>query len=218
MHQVHIKETQKSYNVGKIVCLGRNYLDHIRELGNKVPDRAVIFCKPASSLLTDGGAINIPEYSNDCHHELELALLIGKTGKHIPESEALSYLDGYGVALDLTLRDVQSELKGKGLPWEIAKGFDTSCPISDFVPAQQVNNPNALQIKLTVNGEVRQNGNTAQMMRSVEEIIAEVSTFYTLEPGDIILTGTPAGVSRIESGDILEGTIEHVGTLKASVA
>ncbi len=218
MHQVHIKKTQKSYNVGKIVCLGRNYLDHIRELGNKVPDRAVIFCKPASSLLADGGAIKIPEYSDDCHHELELALLIGKTGKHIPESDALSYLDGYGVALDLTLRDVQSELKGKGLPWEIAKGFDTSCPISDFVPAQQVDNPNTLQIKLTINGEVRQDGNTAQMMRSVEAIIAEVSTFYTLEPGDIILTGTPAGVSRIESGDILEGTIEHVGSLKVSVA
>lgn len=218
MHQVHIKETQKSYNVGKIVCLGRNYLDHIRELGNKVPDRAVIFCKPASSLLADGGAIKIPEYSDDCHHELELALLIGKTGKHIPESDALSYLDGYGVALDLTLRDVQSELKGKGLPWEIAKGFDTSCPISDFVPAQQVDNPNTLQIKLTINGDVRQDGNTAQMMRSVEEIIAEVSTFYTLEPGDIILTGTPAGVSRIESGDILDGTIEQVGSLKVSVA
>jgi len=218
MHQVHIKETQKSYNVGKIVCLGRNYLDHIRELGNKVPDRAVIFCKPASSLLADGGTIKIPEYSDDCHHELELALLIGKTGKHISESDALSYLDGYGVALDLTLRDIQSELKGKGLPWEIAKGFDTSCPISDFIPAQQVDNPNTLQIKLTVNGDVRQDGNTAQMMRSVEEIIAEVSTFYTLELGDIILTGTPAGVSRLESGDILEGTIDQVGSLKVSVA
>ncbi len=218
MHQVMIKPTQEKFNVGKIICLGRNYLDHIRELGNKVPDRAVIFCKPASSILEDGGSIRIPEYSNDCHHELELALLIGKTGKHISADAALSYLAGYGIALDLTLRDVQSELKGKGLPWEIAKGFDTSCPLSTFVPTQQVDNPNQLQLELKINGVTRQAGNTAQMMRSVEEIIAEVSSFYTLEPGDIILTGTPAGVSRIESGDHLEGTIEHIGSLQVTVA
>ena len=218
MHQVKIEQTQETFPVGKIICLGRNYLDHIRELGNKVPDRAVIFCKPASSLLEDGGTIKIPAYSNDCHHELELALLVGKDGKNIPEETALSYLAGYGVALDLTLRDLQSELKGKGLPWEIAKGFDTSCPISRFVPARQIDNPNQLQLKLIVNGEVRQEGNTAQMMRSVEEIVAEVSTYYTLEPGDIILTGTPAGVSRIVSGDRLEGTIEQVGSLQVAVA
>ncbi|MDX2480906.1 MAG: fumarylacetoacetate hydrolase family protein [Desulfuromusa sp.] len=218
MHQVRIKNTQETYAVGKIVCLGQNYLDHIRELGSKVPDRAVIFCKPASSLLADGGMIEIPEYSNDCHQELELALLVGKSGKHIQEKDALSYLAGYGVALDLTLRDIQSEQKSKGLPWEIAKGFDTACPISDFVPAAKVGNPNNLQLTLKVNGEIRQQGNTDQMMRSVEKIIAEISAIYTLETGDIILTGTPAGVSRIESGDHLEGTIEQVGSLQASVA
>ena len=218
MHQIKIKASDTVFNVGKIICLGRNYLDHIRELGNKVPDRAVIFCKPASSIIADGGTINIPEYSNDCHHELELALLVGKTGKKIEEKEALSYLAGYGVALDLTLRDLQTELKNKGLPWEIAKGFDTSCPLSDFVTVESVENPNDIHLTLKVNGQLRQQGSTAQMMRSVEEIIAEVSTFYTLEPGDIILTGTPAGVSRIESGDQLEGSIEQVGTLKVSVA
>lgn len=218
MHQIKIKASDTVFNVGKIICLGRNYLDHIRELGNKVPDRAVIFCKPASSMIADGGTINIPEYSNDCHHELELALLVGKTGKKIEEKEALSYLAGYGVALDLTLRDLQTELKNKGLPWEIAKGFDTSCPLSDFVTVESVENPNDIRLTLKVNGQLRQQGSTAQMMRSVEEIIAEVSTFYTLEPGDIILTGTPAGVSRIESGDQLEASIEQVGTLKVSVA
>ena len=218
MHQIKIKASDTVFNVGKIICLGRNYLDHIRELGNKVPDRAVIFCKPASSIIADGGTINIPEYSNDCHHELELALLVGKTGKKIEEKEALSYLAGYGVALDLTLRDLQTELKNKGLPWEIAKGFDTSCPLSDFVTVESVENPNDIRLTLKVNGQLRQQGSTAQMMRSVEEIIAEVSTFYTLEPGDIILTGTPAGVSRIESGDQLEASIEQVGTLKVSVA
>ena len=218
MTQVKLKKVDKAYTVGKIICLGRNYLDHIRELGNQVPDRAVIFCKPASSLLADGGSIEIPDYSDDCHHELELALLVGKKGKKIAEQDALSFLAGYGVALDLTLRDVQSELKSKGLPWEIAKGFDTSCPISDFVPAAEVENPNALELTLRVNGEIRQQGTTAQMMRSVEAIIAEVSEFYTLEPGDIILTGTPAGVSRIVSGDLLEGTIEQVGSLRVKVA
>jgi len=218
MHQVQIKSSGETFNVGKIICLGRNYLDHIRELENEVPDRAVIFCKPASSLLADGGVIEIPEYSDDCHHELELALLVGKTGKNIKVDDALSYLAGYGVALDLTLRDLQSELKTKGLPWEIAKGFDTSCPLSDFTSAESVHNPNNIELQLKVNGDIRQSGNTAQMMRSVETIIAEVSTFYTLEAGDIILTGTPAGVSKIESGDVLEGTIETVGRLLVTVA
>ncbi len=218
MHQVTIKGTGQRFPVGKIICLGRNYLDHIRELGNQVPDRAVIFCKPASSIIPDGGEITIPGYSDDCHHELELALLIGTAGKQIPVAQALQHVAGYGLALDLTLRDLQAELKEKGLPWEIAKGFDTSCPLSDFTPIEQVENPNNIRLVLKVNGEIRQDGNSAQMMRSVEEIITEVSTFYTLEPGDIILTGTPAGVSRIQSGDRLEGEIEQVGSLRVSVA
>lgn len=218
MHHVTLAEKNQLYPVGKIVCLGRNYLDHIRELGNKIPDRAVIFCKPSSSLLGNGGTVIIPAYSNDCHHELELALLIGVRGKQIKEEEALNHVAGYGVALDLTLRDLQAELKGKGLPWELAKGFDTSCPLSDFVPAEKVSDPNNLQLTLKVNGEVRQQGNTNMMMRSVEQIVSEISDFYTLEPGDILLTGTPAGVSRMTSGDHLVGAIEQVGTLEVTVA
>lgn len=205
-------------NPGKIIGLGRNYLDHIRELGNAVPDRAVIFCKPQSSLLEDGGTIILPDFAQECHHELELAVLIGKNGKKISAENALAHVAGYAVALDLTLRDLQTQLKEKGLPWDIAKGFDTSCPLSDFVPAAQVTNPNNLGLQLKVNGEIRQLGNTAQMMRSIEQIIAEISIYFTLEPGDIILTGTPAGVAKLNSGDILEGTIEQVGTLKVSVA
>ena len=205
-------------NPGKIIGLGRNYLDHIRELGNAVPDRAVIFCKPQSSLLEDGGTIILPDFAQECHHELELAVLIGKNGKKISAENALAHVAGYAVALDLTLRDLQTQLKEKGLPWDIAKGFDTSCPLSDFVPAAQVTNPNNLGLQLKVNGEIRQLGNTAQMMRSIEQIIAEISIYFTLEPGDIILTGTPAGVAKLNSGDILEGTIEQVGTLKVTVA
>lgn len=218
MRHVRISGSDQSYPVGKIVCLGRNYLDHIRELNNQVPDRAVIFCKPSSSLLSNGGTIEIPNYSNDCHHELELAVLIGKEGKKIAENEALKHVAGYGVALDLTLRDVQTEQKNKGLPWEIAKGFDTSCPLSDFITAEKVSDPNNLSLTLKVNGEVRQEGNTAQMMRTIEQIITEISTYYRLEAGDIILTGTPAGVGRIQSGDELLGEIEQVGNLRVRVA
>lgn len=208
----------KTFIPGKIIGLGRNYLDHIRELGNAIPERAVIFCKPQSSLLEDGGTIILPDFAQECHHELELAVLIGNSGKKIVAANALDHIAGYAVALDLTLRDLQTQLKDKGLPWDIAKGFDTSCPLSDFVPADQVANPNNLGLQLKVNGVIRQQGNTAQMMRSIEEIIAEISIYFTLEPGDIILTGTPAGVAKINSGDVLEGSIEQVGTLKVAVA
>ncbi len=217
MHQIQLT-TGDTLAAGKIIGLGRNYLDHIRELGNSVPERAVIFCKPASSLVANGGVIELPDFADECHHELELAVLIGTTGKNIPAARALHHVAGYAVALDLTLRDLQSELKKAGLPWDIAKGFDTSCPLSDFVPAQQVKNPNHLDLTLKVNGDIRQQGNTAQMMRSVEEIIAEISRYFTLEPGDIILTGTPSGVAALAHGDSLEGTIAEVGTLRVKVA
>ena len=217
MRQISIKGSGESFAVGKIVCLGRNYLDHIRELNNQVPERAVIFCKPASSIVGAGEPIQLPAYSNDCQHELELAVLIGKTGKNIPQQHALTHVAGYAVALDLTLRDLQSELKNAGLPWEIANGFDTSCPLSDFTAAAEVGDPNNLRLSLTVNGQLRQEATTAQMMRSVEAIIAEISSYFTLESGDIILTGTPAGVDRLQSGDLLYGEIERVGSLRMMV-
>ena len=217
MRQIKFRDGT-TINPGKIIGLGRNYLDHIRELGNAVPERAVIFCKPQSSLLEDGGMIILPEFAQECHYELELAVLIGKNGKKIVAESAFAHVAGYAVALDLTLRDLQTELKNNGLPWDIAKGFDTSCPLSDFVPADQVTNSNNLGLQLKVNGLIRQQGNTAQMMRSIEEIIAEISIYFTLEPGDIILTGTPAGVGKLNSGDTLEGSIDQVGTLTVGVA
>lgn len=216
MHTVTLEE--HSLPVGKIVCIGRNYAEHARELNNPIPDQPVIFIKPASAILADGGTIVIPTYSSDCHHEVELAVLIGTDTKNIAATEALDRVAGYGVALDLTLRDVQSRQKEKGLPWEIAKAFDTSCPLSAFVPAAQVDDPQALHISLKVNGAVRQDGNTASMMRSVAELIAAASACFTLEAGDILLTGTPSGVSRIVSGDRLEASIDGVGTLTAVVA
>jgi len=216
MHTV--KLDGRDIPVGKVVCIGRNYAEHIKELGNQTPDKPVIFIKPASAILPSGGTIVIPNYSDDCHHEIELAVLIGKSAKNVTAAEAPGYVSGYAVALDLTLRDVQSAQKSKGLPWEIAKAFDTSCPISDFVLAGQVPDPQKLQLKLTVSGEVRQDGNTRDMMRSIAELIAAASSYFTLEEGDILLTGTPSGVGRIASGDQLEASIEQVGKLNVAVA
>ena len=208
----------RHFPIGKILCIGRNYSDHIKELGNPTPDAPVIFIKPASSVIGEGEAIVIPSYSHDCHHEAELALLIGRKGKDIPVDQAMEAIAGYGVGIDLTLRDVQSELKKKGLPWEIAKGFDTSCPLSAFVEASGVADPQNLQIRMTVNGEVRQDGNTSMMIHRIPSIISYMSGRFTLEPGDVILTGTPGGVSRIVSGDTLSAEIPGVATLRVSVA
>lgn len=208
---------QHSYPIGKILCIGRNYVDHIQELGNEMPERPIIFMKPASSVIGEGEEIVIPAYSSECHHEAELALLIGRRGKDIGADDALQHLAGYGVAIDLTLRDVQAEQKKKGLPWEIAKGFDTACPLSAFVPAASVPDPQQLRITLSVNGEPRQDGSTALMIHRIAELIGYLSSIFTLEPGDLILTGTPAGVGPLRSGDRVSAEISGVGRLNVSV-
>ena len=203
--------------IGKIICIGRNYAEHVRELGNELPEAPVIFMKPACCVIDDGGTIVIPPYSSDCHHEAELALLIGREGKNISADEAMEHVAGYGVAIDLTLRDVQAEHKKKGLPWEIAKGFDTACPLSPFIPAKQVNDPHDLAIRLEVNGELRQNGSTAMMIHNIPAIVNYMSGIFTLEPGDVILTGTPAGVGPLKSGDRVMAEIPGVGRLQVCV-
>jgi len=208
----------QEYPIGKILCIGRNYAEHIRELGNETPDAPVIFMKPASSVIGEGEAIRIPSYSRDCHHEAELALLIGKEGKHIPLDRALEHIAGYGVAIDLTLRDVQAALKKKGLPWDIAKGFDTACPLSTFVTAGAVPDPQNLRIRLSVNGQLRQDGSTGMMIHTVAAVISHMSSIFTLEPGDVILTGTPAGVGPLSSGDEVTVEIPGVGTLHVTVS
>jgi len=217
MRTAKITGTTVEYPIGKILCIGRNYVDHIKELGNEAPERPVVFMKPATSVIFDGEEIVIPPYSIDCHHEAELALLIGKKGRNIPAELAMEQIAGYGVAIDLTLRDVQAELKKKGLPWEIAKGFDTACPLSEFVAADRVREPQNVQIRLTVNGETRQDASTALMIHTIPEIISYMSGIFTLEPGDVILTGTPAGVGPIRSGDRLVAEISAVGSLRVSV-
>jgi 5-carboxymethyl-2-hydroxymuconate isomerase len=210
--------TNQEYSIGKIVCLARNYAEHARELGNETPAAPVLFMKPASSVIGDGDTVRIPAYSQECHYEVELAVLIGTQARTVTPDKALEHVAGYGVAIDMTLRDVQNSLKAKGLPWEIAKGFDTACPLSDFVPATAVADPHALSLKLAVNGEIRQDGTSADMIHRVAQIIAHISAIFTLEPGDVILTGTPAGVGPVRAGDVMTAEIATVGCLAIPVA
>ncbi|OQY19190.1 MAG: acylpyruvase [Desulfobacteraceae bacterium 4572_35.1] len=217
MHNITMSDTTEPITVGKIVCLARNYVAHAHELGNEVPSSPVLFIKPASSIIKTGEQVVIPPYSDDCHYEVELAILIGSTAKNVSADKAMTHVSGYGIAIDMTLRDTQAQLKEKGYPWEIAKGFDTSCPLSTFVPADQIADPHNLKIGLSVNGETRQDSSTACMIRRIPETIAFITTAFTLEPGDIILTGTPAGVGRVCSGDQMKGWIDGIGELHIGV-
>lgn len=189
--------------VGKIVCIGRNYLDHIRELNNVVPETPILFMKPATALFPLDAPIRLPEGRGECHHEVELAVLVGQTLCHADAAMARQAVAGYGVALDLTLRDLQNELKKKGHPWETAKAFDGSCPLSLFLKPDALPEPQATDLSLQVNGTIRQHGNTRLMMVGIFELMAYISTHFTLQPGDVVLTGTPAGVAPLASGDAL---------------
>jgi len=213
MKTARIPATSQQFPIGKIVCLARNYAEHARELGNEAPAAPVLFMKPASSVIGDGDAVRIPAYSRECHYEVELAVLIGRECRAVSAEEAMAYVAGYATAIDMTLRDVQNQLKGKGLPWEIAKGFDSACPLSDFVPASTVADPHNLRLRLSVNGTLRQEGCTCDMIHRIPQIIAHVSAIFTLGPGDVILTGTPAGVGPVVAGDVMEAEIEGVARL-----
>jgi 2-keto-4-pentenoate hydratase/2-oxohepta-3-ene-1,7-dioic acid hydratase in catechol pathway len=204
---VQIKGTNEQFVVGKIVCIGQNYAAHIKEMKAETPTSPVFFLKPTTALVRNEGEIVLPSISHDVHHEVELTVLIGKDGKNISPTSALDYVAGYGVGLDMTLRDVQADAKKKGLPWTLAKGFDTSAPISDFVASKHVANPGSLSLQLSVNGVKRQQSGTNDLIFSVEQLIAYISQFVTLEKGDIMYTGTPQGVAQVKSGDVLEASL-----------
>jgi len=206
-----------SLQVGKILCLGRNYREHAREMGADVPAEPVVFMKPSTALLLPGQHATIPPYSREMHHEVELVVLIGRTGRNIPRERALEHIGGYGVGLDFTLRDLQAEAKKRGLPWTVAKGFDGSAPVSEFLPAAAVPDPHALEISLKLNGQVRQHASTGEMIFRVEDILAYISRIFTLEAGDLIFTGTPAGVGPVSRGDVLEASLGHLVTLTVSI-
>ncbi len=189
----------------KIICVGRNYADHAKELNNEVPTEPVIFLKPDSAILKDGKAFYLPEHLGEVHHELEVVLRICKNGKHIHEKFAAGYYDQLGLGIDFTARDLQSKLKSKGLPWELAKGFDGSAVLGQFVAKESLGELQDLQLRLEVDGSIRQQGNTRDLLFSFEKIIAFVSQYFTLRQGDLIFTGTPAGVAAVQPGNRLQG-------------
>ncbi len=189
--------------VGSIFCIGRNYRKHLEELNSKDLGEPVVFTKPATAVCQGQPSLPLPAKSEEIHHEVELALIIGKSGKDIPRHEAGQYIAGSAVALDLTMRDIQAKAKNNGTPWAIAKGFDYSCPISKIHPENNLNDLSTIDLFLEKNGQLVQQGNTANMIFALDYLVSYLSGFFTLNPGDIILTGTPEGVGPVISGDVL---------------
>ncbi len=192
----------------KIICIGRNYANHIAELNNERPAEPVVFLKPDSAILLKQHPFVIPEFSEDIHHEIELIVKITKVGKYIDAKFAGNYYDEIGLGIDFTARDLQQSLKEKGLPWEKAKAFDGSAVIGDFLPKSQFESLDNLSFELKNNGTVVQAGNSSNMIWSIDELIADVSKYFTLKIGDILFTGTPAGVAAVKPNDVLEGYLE----------
>jgi len=191
----------------KIICIGRNYSEHAKELGNAVPTEPVFFCKPDSSILPKGNPFYIPDWTNEVHYEVELVLRIDRLGKHISEDFSSRYYTSVGLGIDFTARDVQEELKKKGLPWEKAKGFDGSAAVSqDFIAVEELER-GSIQFSLRKNDELVQMGNSADMIFNFDRIISYVSQYMTLKIGDLIFTGTPSGVGKVSPGDVLSGFI-----------
>jgi len=193
----------------KIIAIGRNYAEHAKELNNPVPEQPVIFMKPDTAVLKDNKPFYHPDFSQEIHHELEIVLKIAKEGKHISEKFAGNYFEEIGLGIDFTARDIQRQHKEKGLPWELAKSFDSSAPISTFLPKSTFSNIYDLNFHLNVNEQTVQKGNTKGLIFSFEKLIAFVSQYITLKKGDLIFTGTPHGVGKINIGDKLEGFIEN---------
>ena len=201
----------------KIICIGRNYAKHIEELQNEKPDAPVIFMKPDTAILPKKFPFVIPEFSNDIHHEIEIIVKISKVGKYIEPQFASRYYDEISVGIDFTARDLQQQLKDKGLPWEKAKAFDGSAVIGDFISKKVFNSKENINFELRKNGTTVQNGNSSLMLWKIDELIAYVSQYFTLKIGDIIFTGTPEGVAAVKSDDVLEGFLEQHQLLRIQV-
>jgi len=205
------------FPVRRIYCVGRNYAEHAREMGHDLRDPPFFFAKPADAVVTGGGGMPYPGGTSDLHHEIELVVAIGTGGSAIGAEAALDHVHGYAAGLDMTRRDVQAAAKKAGRPWDMAKGFDHSAPIGLLAPARHIGHPRAGAISLRVNGVERQRGDLSEQIWSVRETIAYLSTLVTLKPGDLIMTGTPAGVGKVVRGDVLEGHIEGVGAVRTRI-
>lgn len=204
MAEVYLTGKEAPIKVGKICCVGANYASHNREMGRTKNIEPILFLKPPTALVRDGGTIRMPRFSAEVHHELEMVLLIGKAGKRIAVEDALEHLMGVAVGLDLTARDLQHFAKEHGKPWAVAKGFDDSAPISDFIPLDESIDPGNLILTLQVNGRQRQRADTSEMISGVAALISFTSQFFTLMPGDLLFTGTPEGVGLVKVGDRLD--------------
>lgn len=201
----------------KIICIGRNYVDHARELNNPLPQKPIIFMKPPTALLIDDRPFYYPDFTNDLHHEAEIVLKICKNGRHIEPPFASSYYQEVGFGIDFTARDLQSELKEKGHPWEIAKAFDFSAPLGRFIPISDLPDRENIHFKLTKNGVTVQEGTTADLIFPFDDLICYISKYFRLQIGDYIFTGTPAGVGPVKVGDLLVGYIEDRELLNCEI-
>ncbi|AMG75909.1 fumarylacetoacetate hydrolase family protein [Sphingopyxis granuli] len=209
-----IAGSAERFPVRRIFCVGKNYADHAREMGgDPTREPPFFFSKPADAIVGGAGDIAMPPRTDNLHHEIELVVALAKGGANIASDDALSHIFGYAVGNDLTRRDLQADAKAGGRPWDMAKGFDHSAVLSPIRPAAEVGHPTAARIWLSVGGTVRQDGNIADMIWPVADIIAELSTYVELKAGDLIYTGTPAGVGRIVAGDVVEGGIDGIGTI-----
>jgi 2-keto-4-pentenoate hydratase/2-oxohepta-3-ene-1,7-dioic acid hydratase in catechol pathway len=204
------------YTPTKLLCIGRNYAKHAQELGNAVPSEPVVFLKPTSALAPTGGSVVLPPQSDDVHYEAELVVVIGREARQVAREEAMHYVAGYAAGLDMTARDVQSAAKAKGLPWSIAKGFDTFAPLGPAVPVGAVDSTD-LTVRLQVNGAERQSGRTSDMLFDVPFLVHYLSHVFTLYPGDLIYTGTPEGVAAVQPGDELVVAIDGLPELRVDV-
>jgi len=201
----------------KIIAVGRNYAEHIKELNNEQPDDPVIFTKPETAILRTNEPFYFPDFSTDVHYEVEILVKISRTGKNIDEKFAHKYYDEIGIGIDFTARDLQSKLKAKGLPWDLAKGFNGSAPISPFVPKTEFADLQNLNFRLDINGETRQQGNTSLMLFKIDYLISFVSRYFLLQQGDILFTGTPKGVGPVQVGDRLTAYLEDRNMLEFDV-
>ncbi|WP_297498129.1 fumarylacetoacetate hydrolase family protein [Thermococcus sp.] len=217
MVRLPFRDSYYEVRPSKIIALAKNYVEHAKEMESDVPERPVFFLKPPSSLIGPGEPIILPRMSKRVDHEVELAVIIGKRAKGVPAEKAMDYVLGYTILLDITARDLQAEARRKGLPWALSKGFDTFAPVGPRIADKRGLGIDDLEIGLKVNGHLRQLGRTSEMVIKVPEIIEYISSIMTLEPGDIIATGTPAGVGPLKHGDKIEAWIEGIGVLKKEV-
>ncbi|MFP4228129.1 MAG: fumarylacetoacetate hydrolase family protein [Salinivenus sp.] len=207
----------RSLPIGKLLCIGRNYADHASEMDSDVPEEPMVFLKPASAVIRTGEQVLLPPQSSDVHHEVELVAVIGRGGRDIPVADALDHVAAYAVGLDMTARDLQAAAKERRHPWSVAKGFDTFAPLGPLTSADDVGDPQRLMLQLAVNGDTRQKARTDRMIFPVATLIHYCSQIFTLQPGDLLYTGTPSGVGAVSEGDELEATATHCAPLRVQV-